>query len=109
MTLLHWRQQKQMSAVKESQEWGVNNVAMTEKKIESAEVCKESTSSDDKDDNVAAATWAHFVKVTDTLDEVMCFSQPQALSWEWLWSQCQYHTQKTHMKLTEVMIEIWLW
>jgi len=29
---------------------------MTEKKIESAEVCKELTSSDDKDDNVAAAT-----------------------------------------------------
>ncbi len=51
---------------------------MTEKRIESAEVCRELTSSDNKDDDAAAATQAHFAEVTDTLDEAMCFSQSQA-------------------------------
>ena len=50
---------------------------MTEKKIKSAEVCRESTSSDNKDDDAAVTTQAHFAEVTDTLDEAMCFSQPQ--------------------------------
>jgi hypothetical protein len=51
---------------------------VTEKKIESAEVCKESTTSDDKDNDAAVTTQAHFTEVTDTLDEAMCFSQSQA-------------------------------
>ncbi len=51
---------------------------MTEKKIKPAGVCRESTTSDDKDDDAAEATQACFVKVTGTLDEVTCFSQPQA-------------------------------
>jgi len=50
---------------------------MTEKKIKSAEVCRESTSSDNKDDDAAVTTQAHFAEVTDTLDEAMCFSQSQ--------------------------------
>jgi len=108
MTLLHWRQQRQISTIKEPQKWEINSVTVTETEIESAEVCRESTSFDDKDDDAAAATQTCFVKVTDTLDEAVCFSQPQALLWEWLWSQCQYHTQKTRMKLTEVMIKVWL-
>jgi len=48
---------------------------MTENKIKSAEVCEESTTSDNKDDNAAVTTQACFAKVTDTLNEVMCFSQ----------------------------------
>jgi len=67
-----------MSAIKESQEQGTNSVAATKKKIESAEVCKESTTSDNKGNDAAGATQAHFTEVTDTLDEAMCFSQPQA-------------------------------
>jgi len=51
---------------------------MTEKRIESAEVCKESITSDNKDNNAAAATQAHFVKVTGTLDKAAHFSQSQA-------------------------------
>jgi len=51
---------------------------MIKKKIESAEVCEESITSDDKDNDAAVTTQAHFIKVTDTLDEVMCFSQSQA-------------------------------
>jgi len=45
-----------MSTIRESQEQEVNNVAMTEKRIKSAEVCRESTSSDDKDNDTAATT-----------------------------------------------------
>ena len=77
MTLLHQRQQKQMSAIRESQEQEVSNVAVTEKGIESAEVCKESITSDDKDDGAAATTQAHFAEVTGVLDEATRFSQPQ--------------------------------
>ncbi len=51
---------------------------MTKKGIKSAEVCKESTSSDDKDNDAAAATQTCFVEVTDALKEAMCFSQSQA-------------------------------
>jgi len=68
-----------MSAIKESQEQGTNSVAATKKKIKSAEVCKESTTSDNKGNGAAEATQAHFTEVTDTLDEAVCFSQPQAL------------------------------
>jgi len=50
---------------------------MTEKKIKPTEVCEESTTSDNKGDDAAEATQAHFVKVTDTLNEAMCFSQSQ--------------------------------
>jgi len=50
----------------------------TEKRIKSAEVCRESITSDDKDNDAAAATQAHFAEVTDTLDEAVRFSQPQA-------------------------------
>ena len=78
MTLLHQRQQKQMSAIKESQEQEINSVAVTEKSIKSAEVCRELTSSNDKDDDAAVTTQAHFIKVTDTLNEAMHFSQSQA-------------------------------
>ncbi len=106
MTLLHQRQQKQMSAIKESWEWEVNSVAMTRKSIKSAEVCEELTSSDDKDNDAAVTTQAHFTEVTDMLKEATCFSQSWASLWEWLWSQCQYHTQKMHMKLTEAMIKV---
>ncbi len=53
---------------------------MTEKKIESAEVCKESTTSDDKDNDAVMTTQAHFTKVTDTLNEATHFSQSQASS-----------------------------
>ncbi len=78
MTLLHQRQQRQMSAIKEPQEQEVNSVAATKKKIKPAEVCEESTTSDNKDDDTAKTTQAHFAEVTDTLDEAMCFSQSQA-------------------------------
>ena len=47
---------------------------MTEKRIESAEVCRELTTSDDKDDDAAAATQAHFTEVTNTLNEATHFS-----------------------------------
>ncbi len=46
----------------------------TRKKIESAEVCEELTSSDDKDDDAAMTTQAHFAEVTDTLKEATHFS-----------------------------------
>ena len=108
MTLLHQRQQRWMSTIKEPQEWKINDVAATKKEIKSAEVCKESTSSDDKDNDAAVTTQACFTEVTDMLDEAMRFSQSQASLWEWLWSQCQYHTQKMCMKLTEVMIKVQL-
>ena len=78
MTLLHQRQQKQMSTIKKPQEQEINSVAVTEKKIESAEVCRELTSSDDKDSDAAVITQAHFIKVTDTLKEATHFSQSQA-------------------------------
>ena len=65
-----------MSAIKRSQEQEVNSVAATEKSIESAEVCEESTSSDNKDDNAAMTTQAHFAEMTNTLDEATHFSQP---------------------------------
>ena len=52
---------------------------MTEKEIKLTEVCEESTSSDDKDNNIATATQTCFAEVTDTLNEAMCFSQSQAL------------------------------
>jgi len=45
------------------------------KKIKPAEVCEESTSSDNKDDNAAMTTQAHFAEVTDTLDKATHFSQ----------------------------------
>jgi len=48
---------------------------MIKKKIKSAEVCEELTSSDNKDDDAAAAMQTCFVKVTDTLDEATHFSQ----------------------------------
>jgi len=48
---------------------------VSEKKIKSAKVCEESTSSDNKDNDAAAATQAHFAEVTDTLDEATHFSQ----------------------------------
>jgi len=51
---------------------------MIKKKIESAEVCEESITSDDKGDDAAETTQACFTEVTDTLNEVTCFSQPQA-------------------------------
>ena len=75
MTLLHQRQQRQMSAIKGSQEQGANSVAVTKKKIESAGVCKESTTSDNKDDDAAGATQAHFTEVTGALNEATHFSQ----------------------------------
>jgi len=67
-----------MSTIKELQEWEINDVTATEKNIKSAEVCEELTSSNDKDDDVATATQAHFVKVTNTLDEATHFLQSQA-------------------------------
>ena len=67
-----------MSTIKESQEQEVNDVAATEKKIKLAEVCEESITSDNKDNDAAAATQAHFTEVTNALDEAMCFSQSQA-------------------------------
>ncbi len=97
-----------MSTIKESWEWEISSVAATEKKIKSAEVCKESTSSDDKDNDAATATQTCFAEVTDMLEEVTHFSQSWASLWEWLWSQCQYHTQKMCMKLTEAMIKVQL-
>jgi len=98
-----------MSAIKGSWEWEINSVAVMKKKIKPAEVCEESTSSDNKDDNAAMTTQAHFAEMTNTLDEATHFSQSWASLQEWLWSQCQYHTQKMRMKLTEVMIKIQLW
>jgi len=68
-----------MSTIRESQEQEINNVAATEKDIKSAEVCEESTSSDNKDNDAAEATQAHFTEVTGALDEAMHFSQLQAL------------------------------
>jgi len=67
-----------MSAIKKPQEQETNDVAATEKRIKLAEVCRESTSSDDKDNNAVTATQAHFTEVTDTLKEATCFSQSQA-------------------------------
>ena len=67
-----------MSTIKRPQEQKINDVAVTKKKIESAEVCEELTSSDNKDDDTAVTTQACFAEVTDTLNEAMCFSQPQA-------------------------------
>jgi len=75
MTLLHQRQQKQMSAIRKSQEQEVSSVAVTEKRIKSAEVCEESTTSDNKGDDAAETTQAHFAEVTDALNEAACFSQ----------------------------------
>ncbi len=51
---------------------------MTRTEIKSAEVCEELTSSDNKDNDAAAAMQTHFAEVTDTLDEAVCFSQSQA-------------------------------
>jgi len=67
-----------MSTIKRSQEQKVNDVAVTKKKIESAEVCEELTSSNNKDDDTAVTTQVCFAEVTDTLNEVTCFSQLQA-------------------------------
>ena len=64
-----------MSTIREPQEQGVNSVAVTEKKIKPAEVCEESITSDNKDDDTVRATQAHFTDVTDALNEAMCFSQ----------------------------------
>ena len=64
-----------MSTIRESQEQKINDVAATEKSIKSVEVCEESTSSDNKDDDAVAATQACFTEVTNTLNEAMCFSQ----------------------------------
>jgi len=65
-----------MSAIKKSQEQEVNSVTVTEKKIKSAEVCEESTTSDNKDNDAAETTQARFTEVTDALDEAACFLQP---------------------------------
>ncbi len=97
-----------MSAIKRSWEWEINDVTVTRTEIKLTEVCRESTSFNDKDNDAAATMWTHFAEVTDTLDEVMHFSQSQTSLQEWFWSQCQYCTQKTCMKLTEVMIKIQL-
>jgi len=67
-----------MSTIKKSQEQEVNSVATMRKKIKSTEVCRESITSDNKDNDAAAATQAHFTEVTNALDEAMCFSQSQA-------------------------------
>jgi len=75
MTLLHQRQQKQMSAIEESQEQETNSVTATETETKSAEVCRELTSFNDKDNDAAAATQTCFTEVTDTLDEAVHFSQ----------------------------------
>jgi len=48
---------------------------VTEKKIKSAKVCEKSITSDNKDDDAAATTQAHFAEVTDTLNEAAHFSQ----------------------------------
>jgi len=64
-----------MSAIKRSQKQEISNVTVTEKRIKPAEVCEESITSDNKDDDTAAATQAHFTEVTDMLDEAMHFSQ----------------------------------
>ncbi len=48
---------------------------MTEKKIKPAEVCEESTTSNNKDNDAAGTTQAHFAEVTDALGEAVCFSQ----------------------------------
>jgi len=48
---------------------------VTEKKIKSTEVCEESTTSDNKDNDAAETTQAHFAEVTGTLNEATCFSQ----------------------------------
>jgi len=105
--LLHLRQQEQLSADNESQKWGASRMIATERRIKPEGVWGESTTSDNKDKGTAAATQAHFAEVTDALDEATRFSQPWAPLWAWPWSQCQYHTQKTRIKLTEAMIEVW--
>jgi len=51
---------------------------VTEKKIKLKEVCRELTTSDDKGNDAAETTQAHFTEVTDTLDEAVCFLQSQA-------------------------------
>jgi len=51
----------------------------TEKNIKPTEVCEELTSSDDRDDDAAITTQAHFTEVTGTLNEAVHFSQSQAL------------------------------
>jgi len=51
---------------------------VTEKRIKPAEVCRESTTSDNKDNDAAVTTQARFAEVTDTLKEATHFSQPQA-------------------------------
>jgi len=51
---------------------------VTEKRIKLTEVCKESTTSDNKDNDAAVTTQAHFTEVTGALDEAVCFSQSQA-------------------------------
>jgi len=64
-----------MSTIKESQEQETSDVAVTEKRIKSAEVCEELTSSDNKDNDAVTATQTHFTEVTDTLKEATHFSQ----------------------------------
>ncbi len=64
-----------MSTIRESQEQEVSNVVTTEKRIKLKEVCRESTTSDNKGDDTAEATQARFAEVTDTLDEAARFSQ----------------------------------
>jgi len=65
-----------MSAIEKPQEQEANDVAVTRKRIESAEVCKESTTSDNKDNDAVVTTQAHFTEMTDALDEATRFSQP---------------------------------
>jgi len=48
---------------------------VTETEIKPTEVCEELTSSDDKDDDAAAAMQACFTEVTDTLNEATHFTQ----------------------------------
>jgi len=64
-----------MSTIREPQEQEVNDVAVTEKKIKSAKVCRESITSDNKDNDAAVTTQAHFTEVTGALDEATHFSQ----------------------------------
>ena len=68
-----------MSAIRKSQEWEINSVTVMRKKIKLTEVCKELTSSNNKDNDAVTAMWACFTEVTDTLDKAVCFSQSQAL------------------------------
>jgi len=107
ITLLHLRQQEWLSTDSEPQEQGASEMIATEREIKPEGVWGESTTSDNKGEGTAAATQAHFAGVTGALDEAVRFSRSWASLWAQPWSQCQYCTQKTRIKLTEAMIEVW--